>query len=97
MRRSLMNSLYENTYRIDEEQEYSPAEEEINGPETKNGIVINALNVKIRKEPSFESDTIGLLRKGDEVTIMEKINDFYNISTKQNIVGYVSSDFIKEG
>lgn len=95
MRRTSNNISYDDAYQMNE-KENSPAEEEINGPETKNGIIVNALNVKIRKEPSFESGTIGVVRKGDKVTILEKLKEFYKVSTEKNGIGYISLDFIKE-
>lgn len=71
--------------------ERPPAEEEANGPETKNGIVVDALCVKVRNRPSPDSDVIGLVEKGDVVNIIGKEKGFYNIG-----IGYISSHFIKE-
>lgn len=76
--------------------EKSHAEVETNGPETKNGIVENALHVKVRKDPSYESDVLEVLRKGDKVTILDKSGEFYKVSTSVNKIAYISSDFIKE-
>lgn len=76
--------------------ETSPAEVETDGPETKNGIVENSLHVKVRKEPSYESDVLEVLRKGDKVNILGKSGEFYKVSTKVNKIAYISSDFIKE-
>lgn len=81
---------------FDNAAESSPAEVEKNGPETKNGIVINSIHVKVRKEPSYESDVMEVLREGDKVTILDKVGDFYKVSTKSNDVAYISSDFVKE-
>lgn len=77
-------------------RELSPADVETNGPETKNGTVINSLNVKVRKKPTYEAEVVEVLRKGDKVTITGRIGGFYKISTSVNRVGYISSDFIKE-
>lgn len=76
--------------------EYSPAEVEKNGPETKNGILVNSLHVKVRKEPSYESDVLEILRKGDKVVVLGKSEGFYKVSTSVNKIAYISSDFIKE-
>lgn len=78
-------------------EEY-PAEVDTTGPETKNGIIVNALFVKLRTEPNFESIVVDTLRKGDEVTIISKVNGFSEVymSTSNNIRGYVSSNFIEE-
>lgn len=74
----------------------SPAEVEINGPETTNGTVINSIYVKVRKEPNYESEVLELLRKGDKVRILGRNGEFYIVSTNTISVAYISSDFIKE-
>lgn len=76
-------------------EEFSP-QWGTNGPETKNGIVAGSLLVKLRKEPSFESDVMDLLRSGEKVTILEKGNKFYKVMTESNREGYISLDYIKE-
>lgn len=73
-----------------------PAEEETTGPETKNGTVINSLHVKVRRDPSFESDVVEYLRKGDTVIIHGMENGFYRVSTKRIPLAYIYSEFIKE-
>ena len=76
--------------------ETSPAEVETHGPETINGTVINSLFVKVRREPSFESEVIEVLRKGDRVIILGKDREFHKVSTSVNKTAYISSEFIKE-
>lgn len=74
-----------------------PAKEVTNGPETKNGIVMNCIHVKARRSPSCESgNVVGLLRSGEKVVIHEKIDNFYKVSTSTYSEIYISSDFIKE-
>lgn len=78
-------------------KEVSSAEVKTNGPETRNGIINGALHVRIRREPQMNDDnTIGILQRGDKVTILEKIGKFYKISVNESLVGYILSDFIKE-
>lgn len=81
---------------VREIREVSPAELETTGPETKNGTVANSLYVNVRKEPSYESDVLEVLRKGDKVIVLGKSGDFYKVSTSVNKIAYISSDFIKE-
>lgn len=83
---------------FDEEEitEMSPAEVETTGPETTNGTIINSLFVKVRREPSFESEVIEVLRKGDTVVVLGKEGDFYKVATSVNKTAYISSEFIKE-
>lgn len=78
-------------------KEYSPAEVEKMVRIPKNGTVINSLNVKVRKEPSYEADVVEVLRKGDKVVILGVFEDFYKISTSVNRNVYISSNYIKEG
>lgn len=81
---------------INEDTEYSPAEVEKNGPETKNGIVTNTLHVKARRGPSSESEVVEILRKGDRVAIIGKVDGYYKVRTSVNYPVYISSDFITE-
>lgn len=76
--------------------EYSPAEVEKTGPETKNGIIVNALFVNVRREPDYESEMVELLRKSDRVVIVGKVGEFYKVNTSVNRGVYISSNFIKE-
>lgn len=76
--------------------ESSPAEVESNGPETKNGIVVNSLFVNVRREPSMKSDVVNVLRRGDSVQILDKTDGFYKINVGLIGIGYISSDFIRE-
>lgn len=76
--------------------EYSPAEVEKTGPETKNGIIVNALFVNVRREPDYESEMVELLRKSDRVEIVGKVGEFYKVNTSVNRGVYISSNFIKE-
>lgn len=70
-----------------------------NGPETRKGIVSNCLYLPMRKEPSPESETLGktmgLLRRGDEVEVLERVGDYYKIRVEGKIV-YVVAECIKE-
>lgn len=81
---------------VREIREVSPAELETTGPETKNGTVANSLYVNVRKEPSYESDVLEVLRKGDKVIVLGKSGEFYKVSTSINKIAYISSEFIKE-
>lgn len=70
-----------------------------NGPETKIGIVQNCLFLTMRKEPSPESETLGktmgILRRGDEVEILGRVDDYYKIRVEGKVV-YVLAECIKE-
>lgn len=80
-----------------ETAEVSHAEVETTGPETKNGVIINAMHVNVRREPWIDEDNVlEVLRKGDKVTILGKVNNFYKVSTSVNKVAYILSDWVKE-
>lgn len=75
----------------------SPAEMETPVPPTvRNGEIVNTLQVRVRKEPSFESEVVEVLRKGDKVKILKREGDFWKVSTSMNKIAYISSEFIKE-
>lgn len=93
--RSKTKSIKE-TMMFEKDTERFPAEVETTGPETKNGIVKDCLHVKVRNRPSYDSDVVEVLRKGDKVKILGKVGDFYRVSTSVNNDAYISSDFIEE-
>lgn len=69
---------------------------ESNGPETKNGIVINSPFVNLRTSPSLDSRVIGMLRRGDKVEILQKGSKFYKVVDDKQHEGYVASPYIME-
>lgn len=81
----------------EETGEASPAKVETNGPETKNGIVVGSMYVKVRKEPRKDEDNVlEILRQGDRVTILGSARGFYKVETNVNRLGFISKDFVKE-
>lgn len=75
----------------------SPAEMETTGPETKNGTIVNTVHVNVRKEPTLvTNNVIEILRQGDKVKILDKVGDFYKVSTSTNNNGYIFSQYVKE-
>lgn len=92
----LMDDFDSGPIYYEETTDMYPSEIGANGPETRNGTVVNSLFVKVRKEPSFESDVIKVLNKGDKVNIVGVVGNFYKISIDKDDVAYVSSNFIEE-
>lgn len=76
--------------------EESPAEVEANGPETKNGTVVNSLFVKIREEPNLDAKVLDVIQSGKKVDIISKERGFYKIETDEDVIGYIASNFIEE-
>lgn len=91
-----MNDFDSESFYYGETTEMHPSEIGANGPETRNGKVVNSLFVKVRKEPSFDSEVIKVLGKGDKVNIIDIVGDFYKISIDEDSVAYIASDFIEE-
>lgn len=89
-------ALDESIIETEEITEESPAEEETNGPETKNGIIVNSSTVRVREAPSYKSKTLGVMMRGDKVTILGKENEFYKISTRGIREAYIAKQFIEE-
>lgn len=80
---------------LDDYTEKSPVEVETNGPETINGTIINSFTVRMRRDPSFESDVLEVLSGGTKVKILDTIGEFYKILYRKRI-GFIASKFIKE-
>ena len=74
----------------------SHAKAETTVPETVNGVVVNALNVNVRRWPDKDSEVVETLRAGDRVVIYGKRGDFYEVSTSVNHRVYISSEFLME-
>ena len=76
--------------------EKSPAKVETTVPKTVNGVVVNTLNVNVRRWPDKDSEVVETLRAGDRVVIYGKRGDFYEVSTSVNHRVYISSEYLKE-
>ena len=76
--------------------EKSPAKVETTVPKTVNGVVVNTLNVNVRRWPDKDSEVVETLRGGDHVVIYGKRGDFYEVSTTVNHRVYISSEYLKE-
>lgn len=58
--------------------------------------VINCNNLlNVRKEPSKESEVIGIVSNGDNVNVIEEINGFYKITTPSGINGFCVKEFVR--
>ena len=74
----------------------SPTIEETTEPETRNGIVCNANCVRVRDDPSDKGNVMKVLDRGDEVEILDVVeNRFYKIKFGDGI-GYISCKFCEE-
>lgn len=63
----------------------------------KKGYIVNIVtNLRVRQNPSTNSEILGYLRNGQEVNIKEKIGQWYSIEVNGKL-GYVYGDYIKEG
>lgn len=85
----------EEPYEANQIAEQSPAEVETTGPETINGIIINAKLVNVRKKPSFHSEVLEVLREGDMVTILDSEGEYYKVSTSVNKEAYIYGSYVK--
>lgn len=91
-----MNEAVKKEEEVKETIEKSPAEVETPVPKTVNGIVVNTLNVNVRRWPDKDSEVVETLRAGDQVVIYGKRGDFYEVSTTVNHRVYISSEYLKE-
>lgn len=58
-------------------------------------VEVPALNV--RKEQSIESECIGSVNGGRELDVISKSEEWIEIQYKEDVVGYVSSEYVKVG
>lgn len=64
-------------------------EEEIEVFEPIEAIVSSEVGINIRKEPSVNSEKIGVISYGDKITILNEEGDWYKINS-----GYVYKEYI---
>lgn len=76
--------------------EESSAEVKTNGPQTKNGTVINTACLNVRRSPRGGNNIVGLLDRGDKVQILGENGPYYRISTASIPNGYVLKKYIRE-
>ncbi len=55
---------------------------------------VTASSLRVRREPSLQSDTIAYYSRGDTVTILSAINGWYRVLLPDGRTGYVSADYI---
>lgn len=59
------------------------------------GKITNCTNLNMRKTPQVQgNNVVKVLNRDDEVYVLSEENGWYQIKTKDNIVGYVSSKYI---
>lgn len=62
---------------------------------SKVGKIDNCTNLNIRKEPQAKNgNVVKILNRNDEVYILSMENGWYQIKTKDNVVGYVSGKYV---
>lgn len=89
----ITEALIEKEIEVSEE---SPAKEETTGPETKNGKISNAIHVNVRMAPNLEADVVRLMREGDPVKIVGKVNGFCEVFIDVNKTGYIDANYVQE-
>ena len=62
----------------------------------KNGSVINCDKLRLRKEPSRESEVLCLIDKKDSFKVYREksVNNFYNVVTSDGMEGYCMKEFV---
>lgn len=61
------------------------------------GVVVNCMNLNIRKDPTQASRSLGIISSDTVVTVCdeESVSGFYKVKTGDGIIGYCMSEFIK--
>ena len=58
------------------------------------GVVVNCMNLNIRKDPTQTSRSLGIIGS-DTVCDDKSVSGFYKVKTGDGISGYCMSEFIK--
>ena len=56
---------------------------------------INTAALRLRAEPNLSSETLTMLVQGAEYVVLEEVDNFAKLSVDEDMVGYVSMDYIK--
>ena len=61
------------------------------------GVVVNCMNLNIRKDPTQVSRSLDIISSDTVVTVCdnESVSGFYKVKTGNGISGYRMSEFIK--
>lgn len=61
------------------------------------GVVVNCMNLNIRKDPTQVSRSLDIISSDTVVTVCdnESVSGFYKVKTGDGIRGYCMSEFIK--
>lgn len=61
------------------------------------GVVVNCMNLNIRKEPTQTSRSLGIIGSDTVVKVCddESVSSFYKVKAGDGISGYCMSEFIK--
>ena len=51
--------------------------------------------LNLRKEASTSSSVLRLLNQGEKLDVLEEVEGWYKVKTKNNITGFVSKDYVK--
>ena len=57
---------------------------------------VTVMKLNIRKGPGKEYEVIGSLKENEGVKIYAKLDDWYIIQTKDDVVGCISSEYVKQ-
>jgi len=73
-----------------------PPQEQNNSSQTQKTFgVVTATTLNVRAKPDTSSQILAKLRNGDQVEIVSKSSNWYQILTSAGIKGWVSADFIR--
>lgn len=65
-------------------------------PETENGIIFNAVCVKVREIPDPGAKVIGHANAKEKVEILDKEGQYYKVRLSSGDVGYILSKFCEK-
>lgn len=73
------------------------AEKVTNNKETIGIVVTKSGNLNVRASSAKDAEVVGQVKKGDQVRLLKKTGDWYQIELADGTVGYVNHGYIKVG
>jgi len=65
--------------------------------ETMGTVVTKSGNLNVRESSAKDAEVVGQVKKGDQVRLLKKTGDWYQIELEDGTVGYVNHGYIKVG
>ena len=59
------------------------------------GTVVNCDALRIRREPSFDSEILSIIDAGTRLKLLPENNEWYKVSKFKGVTGYVAANYVQ--